>query len=188
MTTNIFTSTNYVYVLFPASYSQWISRAQSVTTTYPGAASTSMWCAVNVTGSSTNLATACTFISQRILQITLSVNTNRLYTITLMNILTPAAVPNGKFNQYRFSVFVTTTGSQTAITYYAYTDYSQYLTLTTNPLLISLSWNYYSLSVTNSFFTLTPLTNQVITVQIGYYSNVVELRQSIYPSNFLTTL
>lgn len=28
------------------------------------------------------------------------------------------------------------------------------------------------------------MTNQVITIQQGYYSNIIELRQSIYPKNF----
>lgn len=60
--------------------------------------------------------------------------------------------------------------------------------MTTNPSLIFLSWNYYSASVSDSLFTLTSLTNQIITLQIGYYSNIIELRQSIYPSNFKITL
>lgn len=89
-----------------------------------------------------------------------------------MNLMTPASVPTGKFNQYRFKLFVSD-GSESAITYYSFTDYSQYLTLTTNPSLISLSWNYYGLSVSDSMFTYTALPNQVITIQQGYYSNTI---------------
>jgi len=138
---------------------------------------------LNVTGSSTNLATSCTFISQRILKIVVSSVTNRYFSLRLMNIPTPASVPSGKYNQYSFKIFASAV-AQASVSYYSFTDYSQYLTLQTNPNLISLSWNYYSLAVTNSLFTLTALTNQVITVQIGYYSNVIELRQSLYPANF----
>jgi hypothetical protein len=54
--------------------------------------------------------------------------------------------------------------------------------------LISLSWNYYSLSVSDTLFSLASLTNQVITIQQGYYSNIIELRQSIYPNNFYASL
>lgn len=186
LVTSIFSTTNYLYVLFPASYSQWISRAQSLQITYP-TASNQIYCELNVTNTLTNLATACVFISQRMLKITVSIVTNRYFSLKLMNIQTPAAVPNGKYNQYKFKLFAADS-SQLAMTYYSFTDYSQHLTLTTNPSLISLSWNYYSLSVSDSLFTLTPITNQVITVQMGYYSNVIELRQSIFPANFKATL
>lgn len=101
--------------------------------------------------------------------------------------MTPASVPTGKFNQYRFKLFMADT-TQTTITYYSFTDYSQYLTLTTNPSLIALSWNYYSLAVSDSMLSFTPQNSQVITIQNGYYSNIIELRQSIYPSNFEATL
>lgn len=178
-TTSVFTSASAIYVLFPASYAQWISRAETIPITYPADA-TSKYCAFNQTGQTTNYATACTFISQRILKIDLSSVTQQYFTLTLMNINTPAAVPAGKFNEYRFKLFKA--GSlETTVSHYSFTDYSHHLTLTTNPALISLSWNYHSLTVTDSLFTLTSLGSQVITVQQGYYSNVVELRQSIYP-------
>ena len=104
-----------------------------------------------------------------------------------MNIMTPASIPTGKFNQYRFKIFVSD-GSQAAITYYSFTDYSQHLSLTANPNLISLSWNYYTLSVSDSLLSLSQITNQVITIQQGYYANIIELRQSIYPKNFYATI
>lgn len=121
------------------------------------------------------------------LKITLNTATNRYFTLSLMNINTPASVPSGKFNQYRFSLFLAG-ASENTVSYYSFTDFSPHLILTTNPALISLSWNQYTLSVSNSLFTLTPQVNQVITIQQGYYSRVVELMQSIYPSNFKATL
>jgi hypothetical protein len=185
--TTLFNSGNTLYVQFPSAYSQWIARANALSITYP--ASTSIIsCEFNVTGATTNYASACIFISQRILKITVStIATQHLFSLRLMNLMTPASVPNGKFNQYRFKLFVSD-AALAAITYYSFTDYSQHLTLTTNPNLIALSWNYYKLSVSNSLFSLSPITNQVITIQQGYYSNMIELRQSIYPSNFEASL
>ena len=86
--------------------------------------------------------------------------------------MTPASVPVGKFNQYRFKLFVSDS-SLVAITYYSFTDYSQHFTLTTNPDLIALSWNYYTLAVSDSMRSYTPQNNQVITIQQGYYSNTI---------------
>ena len=185
--TNVFTTGSTVYVQFPSAYSQWVARAQSLSIATPASAST-IYCEFTVTGASTNLATACVFISQRILKITVSaVATQRYFTLKLTNIMTPASVPNGKFNQYRFKVFISD-GTQTTVTYYSFTDYSPDLSLTTNPNLISLSWNYYALSVSDSLFSFAGISNQVITIQQGYYSNTIELRQSIYPSNFKASL
>ena len=97
-TTSVFTTASAIYVLFPASYAQWISRADTIPITYPSDATTGKYCSFNQTGQTTNYATACTFISQRILRIDLSSVTQQYFTLTLMNINTPAAVPNGKFN------------------------------------------------------------------------------------------
>lgn len=168
--TTIFPNNN-LYVIFPSSYAQWITRGQTLQITYPTSTS-QFYCELNVTGASTNLASSCTFVSQRILKIAVASITNRYFSLKLMNIPTPAAVPSGKYNQYSFKLF-TALAAQSSVTYYSFTDYSNYLTLQTNPNLISLSWNYYSLTATYSLFTLTALTNQVITVQIGYYSNVI---------------
>lgn len=167
--TTVFTAGNTIYIQFPSAYSQWVARAQSLSISSTSA----IYCEFNVTGASTNLATACVFISQRILKITVaSVATQRYFSLKLMNIMTPASVPNGKFNQYRFKVFISD-GTQTTITYYSFTDYSPALSLTTNPNLISLSWNYYALSVSDSLFSFTGINNQVITIQQGYYSNAI---------------
>ena len=182
LSTGAFTTATSIYVLFPASYAVWNYRGQTVSTSN----SAGMYCAFNKTGDATNLATSCSFISQRILQISLSAVNHQFFTLTLMNINTPPSVPSGKFNQYRFKLFLAG-ASQSTVSYFSFTDYSQHLTLTTNPSLVALSWNYYSLSVASSLFTLTAITD-VITVQTGYYSKVIELRQSLYPSNFQATL
>ena len=106
VTTSVFSSATAVYVLFPASYAQWISRADTVPVTYPADPTTGKYCSFNQTGQTTNYATTCTFISQRILKIDLNAVTQRYFTLTLMNINTPAAVPIGKFNEYKFKLFV----------------------------------------------------------------------------------
>lgn len=108
--TSIFTTpnVNFLYLLFPASYSVWIKRGQSVLTTFT-TGMTSLYCELTVSGSATNLASTCNFISQRMLKITVNAITNNLFTLRLKNIQTPAAVPSGKFNQYKFKLFVSNT-------------------------------------------------------------------------------
>ena len=106
-TTSVFTSASALYVLFPASYAQWISRGDTIPVAYPADPTMGKYCAFNQTGQTTNYAAACTFISQRVLRIDLGSVTQQLFTLTLMNINTPAAVPVGKFNQYRFKLFKT---------------------------------------------------------------------------------
>ena len=98
VTTSVFSSATALYVLFPSSYAQWISRADTIPVTYPADPATGKYCSVNQTGQTTNYASACTFISQRILKIDLNAVTHQYFTLTLMNINTPAAVPDGKFN------------------------------------------------------------------------------------------
>lgn len=54
----------------------------------------------------TNRLSACTFISKRILKMTLSANTGyNLHTLTLIGIYSPSKVPSGRYNQYRFKLF-----------------------------------------------------------------------------------
>ena len=96
LTSSVFSSVSAIYVLFPAAYAQWITRGSTIPTTYPAAA-TDQWCAFNQTGGS-NEATACTFISQRILRIDLNAVTQQFFTLTLTNLNTPASVPTGKLN------------------------------------------------------------------------------------------
>ena len=104
--TGVFTTGNTLYVLFPASYAVWNYRSQTIPVTW---SASGMFCAFNRTNVTTNLATACQFISQRILKITVGSVTNQLYTLTLANINTPASIPSGKFNQYRFNLFIAST-------------------------------------------------------------------------------
>lgn len=185
--TGIFTTAGkYLYMTFPSSYSQWLSRAQALSTV-TSANTSIISCQVVVTSTATNLATACVFISQRILQITMGAVTNSLFTITIANIMSPSVLPSGKYNQYLFKLFVSD-ASLNYITYYSFTDYSATLSLTTNPNLIDLSWVYRNITSTDSLISLPLISNQVITVQIGYYSNVIELRQSSYPANFQTSM
>ena len=166
----IFNAGKDIYLLFPYSYSQWISRGDTIPITNTVG---SQYCEFKLTAGGSNLATACKFISQRILKITVAAtSTQRYFTLTLNNIQTPAAVPSGKFNQYRFKVFVSD-GTESTITYYSFTDNSQHLSLMTNPNLIALSWNYYGLSVNDGLMSYASLTNQVITIQKGYYSKVI---------------
>ena len=168
--TTIFNSGKDIYLLFPYSYSQWISRGDTIPITYTAG---NQYCEFKLTAGGSNLATACKFISQRILKISVTAtSTQRYFTLTLKNIQTPAAGPSGKFNQYRFKVFVSD-ATETTITYYSFTDNSQHLSLTTNPSLIALSWNYYSLSVNDGLMSYAALTSQVITIQKGYYSKVI---------------
>lgn len=166
----IFNTGKDIYLLFPYSYSQWISRADTIPITNVAG---NQYCEFKLTAGGSNLATACKFISQRILKISVTATTNqRYFTLKLNNIQTPAAVPSGKFNQYRFKVFVSD-ATESTITYYSFTDNSQHLSLTTNPNLIALSWNYYSLSVNDGLLSYTAQANQVITIQKGYYSKVI---------------
>lgn len=71
------------------------------------------------------------------------------------------------------------------VTRYSFTDYTNYLTLYPDSSLIDLSWKYYGITVSDSLVTLTDLSSQTYIVYIGYYSNAMELRQSLYPSNFI---
>lgn len=98
ITTNVFSTVNTFYVIFPASYSEWLTRGQIISNNYI-VDMTDMYCIFLATGQSINQATNCVFISKRILKITInSIAATRLFTLTLGNIQTPSAVPSGKFN------------------------------------------------------------------------------------------
>lgn len=117
---------------------------------------------------------------------TISTSTaNNAHTLTLTNIYSPSKVPSGRYNQYRFKLFTSSTLAEPDITRFSFTDYSQYLTLKPDSTLIDLSWKYYGQTVSDSLFTLTDISDQTYIIYIGYYSNVIELRQSLYPSNFI---
>lgn len=127
---------------------------------------------------------ACTFISKRILKMTIgSTTSSSEHTLILRNIYSPSKLPEGRFNQYRFKLFVAD-GSEHEITHYTFTDYSLHLTLEPDASLTDLSWLYHDIMVSDSLITLTDISDQTFIVYMGYYSNVIELRQSIYPLNF----
>ncbi len=58
-----------------------------------------------------NLATACKYISKRILKITLSSDTGQYYTFVIKKLKSPSYLPSGKDNQYRFNMFLTSPSS-----------------------------------------------------------------------------
>ena len=109
------------------------------------------------------------------------------HTLTLSNLNSPSKLPEGRNNQYRFKLFKAD-GSEEDITHYTFTDHSKHLTLEPDSNLIDLSWKYYDIEAVDSLISLTDISDQTFLVYMGYYSNVIELRQSIYPSNFQTQL
>lgn len=93
-----------IYLELPASYAEWIKRSDIVTTANGD-------CYFEATGTGVNLATACTYISKRILKITLSSDAGLYYTFRLKKLKSPSFLPVGKDNQYRFNMFLTTSNS-----------------------------------------------------------------------------
>ena len=75
-------------------------------------------------------------------------------------------------------------GSESDVTHFTFTDHSKHLTLEPDSGLIDLSWKYLGITAADSLITLTDLSDQTFIIYMGYYSNVIELRQSIYPLNF----
>jgi hypothetical protein len=118
---------------------------------------------------------------------TLSASTNdRYHQLTLNGIYSPSKVPPDCYNQYRFKLFTTSnSGTEIDVNRFSFTDLSKHLTLKPDDTLIDLNWKYYRLSIADSFYTLTDISTQTFIIYIGYFSNVIELRQSLYPSNFI---
>lgn len=102
--------------MYPASYQDWIERGSTLDITTK--------CKFVQTGSSTNLATACAYISKRVLKITVNPSTATLFTITLTGINSPSYLPNGKDNQYRFKLFCVTNAAEDGISYFSFADFS----------------------------------------------------------------
>jgi hypothetical protein len=92
------------------------------------------------------LATTCTYISKRILKITLSSDAGLHYTFRIKKLKSPSYLPIGKDNQYLFNMFLTTSNTETDIIYYTFSDYSSVLTLRTDSSLVDLSWKYYQIT------------------------------------------
>ncbi len=125
-----------------------------------------------MTGQITNLATSCVYISKRILKIAVSASPSTLFTLTLMKVMSPSKLPEGKYNQYRFKIFCSD-ASENYITYYSFTDYSKELTLYPDTQLIDLSWYNQQMVSANPLITLSEMSVNVITIKIGYYSDVI---------------
>lgn len=93
------TASRNLYVVFPATYAIWIKRSDTLTTAN---------CILKASGSSTNLATACTFISQRLLKVTSNADAGTSYTLELKDIKSSPYVPTDMYNVIRFYLYLTT--------------------------------------------------------------------------------
>ena len=179
VTTTVVAAGAFLYLLLPGPYGEWINRGQVL--------STSTQCYLSADNlATTNRLSACDFISKRVLKMTISTSSSyRYHTLTLTGLYSPSKVPTERYNQYRFALFTSSTAAATDVNRYSFTDLSKQLTLIPNSNLIDLSWKYYSIAVSDSLVTLTDISTSTFIVYIGYYSNVIELRQSLYPSNFI---
>lgn len=168
-----------VYFVLPASYAIWIQRSGSLTTTN---------CLLTASGSSTNLATACVFISQRILKITSSTDAGTSYTITLNGIKASPFMPSGLQNSIRFYIYLTAAANEAAISDYSYQDKTSALSLIQNNALIDLSWISYTVNQNGAALGLTQTASPTVNVFIGYFTCITEIRQALYPSNYKSSL
>lgn len=93
----------YLYLLLPGPYGEWINRGQVLSLTN---------CQLVADNAVGNKLSACSFISKRVLRMTLSASTaHNLHTLTLTNIYSPSKVPAGRYNQYRFKLFTSSAAS-----------------------------------------------------------------------------
>lgn len=70
----------------PFTYAEWIKRADTIAT---GTGD----CTFVVTGGATNYATACKYISKRLLKITVGSIAGQFFTIKVKNLKTPSYLP-----------------------------------------------------------------------------------------------
>ena len=181
-TAGVFGAGKVLYLELPSSYSEWIRRSDTLTTGSTGN------CYLEQTGSGTNLASACVYISKRVLKIIVSVSAGQLYTLKIKNLKSPSNLPSGRNNQYRFNLFCVTAADESGIGFYTFSDLSSPLTLVNDNSLVDLSWNYYSFAQVSELIQLNLINNQALTIYTGYYSSIVELRQQTYPQNFQTSM
>lgn len=179
---NLFAAGKNIYLELPFSYSEWIKRSDTLTTGASGD------CFIGQTNSATNLATACVYISKRVLKITVGSHNGQLYTVKIKNLKSPSYLPSGKNNQYRFNLFCVTAADESGISHYTFADFSSPLTLINNVNLVDLSWKSYSFTQVSELINLNSLGTQALTIYTGYYSSIVELRQDTFPNNFQTTM
>jgi hypothetical protein len=78
---NVFAAGGNIYLEFPVSYAEWISRAQNITTSDGS-------CFFKTT--TINLATACMYISTRLLKITVASTNAQTFTLIIKNVKTPS--------------------------------------------------------------------------------------------------
>ncbi len=95
------------------------------------------------------MATGCTYISKRVLKITVGAHNGQLYTIKIKNLKSPSYLPDGKHNQYRFNLFLVTAADESGIGYYSFSDLSSSFTLINDANLQDLSWKYYDFTQQN---------------------------------------
>jgi hypothetical protein len=62
------------------------------------------------------------------------------------------------------------------------------LSLIQNTNLIDLSWLSYSVTLNGSALVLSQSASSTVNVFIGYFTRIVEVRQSLYPSNFKSSI
>jgi hypothetical protein len=99
---NVFaTAGKNIYLELPFSYSEWIRRSDTLNTA-------DATCYMEETSAGVNIATACVYISKRVLRITVGASTAQKFTIKLKNLKSPSYLPSGKNNQYRFNLFCVT--------------------------------------------------------------------------------
>lgn len=151
-----------VYIVFPASYAIWVNR---------GATLTSSDCILNAFGTATNLATACRYISQRILAITTASDSSQKYTATIKSVKASPFLPQELANSIRFSVFLAT-NDELGVTDYSYEDKSSALSLISNTDLIDLSWLSYIVTQTNSSLNLNQISSGTVYIFKGYFSRI----------------
>ena len=102
--TNVIMGGSLLYLLLPGAYGEWISRGQ----TLDHATDVCSLEANNNLG--TNILSECKFISKRVLKMTIGTTTNTdLHTLTLQDIYSPSKLPEGRNNQYRFKLFMSST-------------------------------------------------------------------------------
>ena len=75
-------------------------------------------------GDGTNLATNCVFISKRVLKISVNALSVNLFTLKIQNLKSPSFLPEGKYNQYRFTVFCSSDSAENDISHYSFIDFS----------------------------------------------------------------
>jgi hypothetical protein len=151
-----------VYVVLPASYAIWVNRGTNVTVSD---------CVLNADGSATNLATACTYISQRVLAVTSGVHAGQKYTVTVKNVKSSPFLPQEVNNNIRFYVYLAS-NDELSVTDYSYEDKSSSLSLISNTNLIDLSWLSYIPTQTNSTIGMNLISSGTVYIYTGYFSRI----------------